>query len=168
MKPTNTTKVGTKLVDGGVVYEVYKILDEKLQDKEERIIHYRPYYKNINNTTLVCSVPESSLPNTALRPPVSKKDIDELFFYLSAKLKQNKELIIDDAESILYMNNIRDIAYVIKKFWKESVKKEVDFKKSKKDLLEKAILMITEEVALVTGTSLDTARKRITSALNKH
>ena len=168
MKPTNTTKVGTKLIDGGVVYEVYKILSEKLQDKEERIIHYRPYYKNVTNNTLQCSVPESKLLVTALRSPVSKHDIDELFFYLSAKLKQNRELEIDDAAAILSMNNIREIAFVIKKYWKESIKNGIDFKKSKKDLLEKAIDMITEEVALVTDLSLDNAREKITSALNGH
>ncbi|KKQ52750.1 hypothetical protein A2865_04120 [Candidatus Woesebacteria bacterium RIFCSPHIGHO2_01_FULL_39_17] len=168
MKPSNTTEVGTKLIDGGVVYIVYKILKEKLQDKEERIIHYKPYFKNVYNSTLVCSIPESSILNTDLRIPASKKEIKELLFYLSVKLRKNKELDLDDASAILSLNNISDAAYVIRKFWKESLKKGVDFKKSKKDLLKKAINMIIEEVALVTKTSPDSARENITTALNRH
>ncbi|KKQ98771.1 MAG: hypothetical protein UT24_C0001G0052 [Candidatus Woesebacteria bacterium GW2011_GWB1_39_12] len=167
---SNKTEIGTKLIEKGVVYEVFKILKQKLQDqdKEERIIHYKPYFKNVYNNTLICSIPESSILSCNLRTPASKEEIRELFFYLSVKSKKNKELDIDDASAILSLNNIRETAYVIRKYWKESLKKGIDFKKSKKDLLKKAIDMIIEEVALVTKTSPDGAREKITSALNSH
>ncbi len=168
MKPNNQTKVGSILIEGGIVYKVYKVKPEIINGKSEKILYYRPYYKNINNNTLDCSIPESSLAFSNLRQPHTKEEIDKFFKHLSSEMNERKDLDIEDAATILKLNDIYDIAFVIKFYWKESIKDGVTFTKTKSDLLKRAVSTIIEEVAFVMGTSMETAGDKITKHLNSY
>jgi RNA polymerase-interacting CarD/CdnL/TRCF family regulator len=67
---------------------------------------------------------------------------------------------------MLSLNDIRKVAFVIKKYWKEQRKKRLEFTKVKRDLLEKAIDLISEEIAFVTQTSLVNTKLKIARVLN--
>jgi RNA polymerase-interacting CarD/CdnL/TRCF family regulator len=165
MGKTKRFKVGSKLIEKGVVYRVYKIEIEKTNGKVERVIHYRPYYTDYVNSTLVCSIPESSLDEN-IRRPVSKKEINELLRDLSKKSRKRNSLDAVKAKKILNSNDIHKTAKVLKKYWREKKRNGASFTGTKRGILEIAINRIIEEIAIVKGTSLDKAKKEITSALN--
>ena len=166
MENQTKIKVGSKLVDGGTVYLVTKIAIEKVLDKSEKVLYYKPFYKNVNNAGLYCSIPERNLSVANIRMPLTKEEIDELFSVLATGVKEKTELEVDEALNILSLNKTLEIAYVIKKYSKEKAKKGTDFGKTKNDLLEKAFALITEEVALVTKTSPEDAKNKLSSAMN--
>lgn len=166
MTTIQNIKVGTKLIDGGVAYKVIKITTEKIEDRDEKILYYKPFFANSNNSSLQCSIPEKNLSVANIRTPLSKEKIDELFSILEAKIKLKTEMETDEALGILALNDTFELAQVLKKYSKEKNKKGPDFPKTKNDLLTRALDMIAEEVALVTNTSLEVAKLNITSALN--
>jgi RNA polymerase-interacting CarD/CdnL/TRCF family regulator len=156
-------KVGNKIIEKGRVYKVYKIENEKIGDKVERIIHFRPYFKNSIDGTLVCSIPECNIDHITIRKPVSKNEVGEMLEYLSRRSRKNKIIDVIKAKPVLNLNDMRKTAKIIKRCWWE--KKDSGLTKTKKDILEVGIERIVEEVALVTGVSIKTAREKITIAL---
>ena len=60
-------RVGSKLIEGGRVYKIFKI--------EEEIIYYKPYFSKKADTSMICSIPKHNLSSTLIREPLSKKDI---------------------------------------------------------------------------------------------
>ncbi len=164
--PTQT-KIGRIFVDGGSVYIVHKIKVEQTKDKTEKIIYYRPYYKSISNNTLECSIPESSIELSNLKEPHTKPEINEFLEYLASKTVKKEDVDLENPQTVLNLNDIYKLAYVIKYFWKEYNTEGATLTKTKYNLLNKAIDAITEEVALVLGVTLERAKELITKELNK-
>ncbi len=158
-------KIGSKLIERGIVYKVYKIEIEKTNGKVERIIHYRPYYTDYINSTIVCSIPESSLDEN-IRGPISKKEMNQLLRGLSKKSRKRSTLDVIKAKKVLNSNDIHKTARILKKYWRERKREGASFTRTKKDILETAISRIIEEIALVKGISLDKAKEKVTIALD--
>ena len=161
-------RIGSKLIEDGKVYKVYKITEDRRREASERIIHFRPHYQNSINYSLICSIPECNLVHTDIRPPVSKKEMLEILRYLSKRSNKRHEADAVDAKSTLNLNNVYETAKVLKVFWREKRKKDVTITKTKKDILEMAINHMVEEVALVIGVSIDNAKRKIDLALKNY
>jgi len=161
-------RIGSKLIESGKVYRVFKISFEKSNGIRERIIHYRPHYQNSTNDSLVCSIPECNLEHTNTRRPITKKEISQILKYLSKRSNRKIEIDVVIAKTTLNLNSVHESAKVAKGFWREKNKKDVNFTKTKKDVLETAIDHMVEEVALVIGVSIDNARQKITIALHNY
>lgn len=119
MESSKTYKVGDKLVERGKVYRIFKVEKKKTNGEIERVIHYCPYYKNSMNKTLICSIPESSLINSSIREPVSKKEIKELILNLSKKTRKASDLNTDQAKATLNLNDIHKTANILRRYWRE-------------------------------------------------
>lgn len=166
MKNDKKLQVGSKFVEHGRVYNVFKIERKKIEEKIERIIFYRPYFKNFKNNTLICSIPEKNIKEyTHIRAPISKKDLTELLKNFPKKTKDEKNVDIVEAKTILTSNDIEKTAEVFKRFWREKQRSGVDFTKAKKDILAKAVDSMIEEAALVLETSLEKAQEKIESSI---
>jgi RNA polymerase-interacting CarD/CdnL/TRCF family regulator len=164
----NKTKIGKILVDGGSVYIVHKIKLEVVREKPEKVIYYRPLYKSISNNTLECSIPESNLEISNLKDPHTKAEIKDLMDYLSAKSFKKEDVDLENTTSVLSLNDIYKIAYLIKHFWKEYNTEGVTLTKTKYNLLNHAIDAITEEISHVMGTTLEKGKQAIIKELNKY
>lgn len=161
-------RIGNKLVEAGRVYKVFKISFENSNGRKERTIHYKPHYQGINTESLVCSIPECNLEHTDIRTPIKKAEMSQLLEYLSKKSNRKWEVDVVNAKTTLNLNDVHETARVAKVFWREKMKKNVNFTKTKKDVLEAAIDQMVEEVALVIGISVNTAKEKITVALEKY
>ena len=161
----NDIKIGSKIVDGGTVYEVFKIEKSKNGDGTQRIIFYRPFFEDLVNGDIVCSIPEINMTPPDMRKPVSKKEVEEVFILLSKRSNKSVEVDIIKAKDVLKLNSIFKTAEVLKNVYKEKMRKGDEFSKSKKDLLNMSFKKIIEEIALVYRVSLSTAEKKINSAL---
>jgi RNA polymerase-interacting CarD/CdnL/TRCF family regulator len=161
-------RIGNKLIEGGKVYKIFKISFEDSNGKRERTIHYRPHYQGTNTDTLVCSIPECNMEHTDIRIPIKKSEMGQLLKYLSKRSNKKWEVDVVNAKTILNLNDVHETARVAKVFWREKMKKDVNFTKTKKDVLESAIDRMVEEVALVIGISVNTAKEKITIALQRY
>lgn len=166
MGKTKRLKIGSKLIEKGKTYRVFKIKKKKIEDKYQRIIYYKPFFKNSLNESIVCSIPESSIINAHIRKPVSKDKIDEVLTVLSKRIRERQPLDIIKAKDILNSDDIFKTAKILKRYWKAQKREGEALSKSKKDVLNLAIDRIVEEVALVSGISLSKAKDKIIAALN--
>jgi len=157
-------KVGSRIIECGKVYTVYKIEERLVGDKTQRIIFYKPHFVNSNYGTVICSMPEDNLTEANVRQPISTAELKEIIGKLSAK---PQELVLDaiDAKLTLNGNDIYKSVEILKVYWKEKNENKDAFSKSKKDILELAFEKVIEEVAVVKGVTLDAARLTLTSAL---
>jgi len=162
MAKTRKVNVGSKFIEMGRVYRVFKIEQNKAG---ERILHYRPYYKALSNSTTICSIPEKNLERGNIRFPVSRTELKGVIESLSAT-DGGMEADVVESKSVLKENDIYKSAEILKCFWCERQKEE-EMKKSKRDVMELAIERIVEEVALVHKVSLEKARADILSALER-
>ena len=161
-------RIGSKLIEAGKVYRVYKISFDKNNGKRERTIHYKPHYQNSINGSLVCSIPECNLEHTDIRKPITKTEIGQVLKYLSKRSNKKQEVDVVIAKTILNLNDVYETAKVAKGFWKEKHRKDVNFTKYKTDVLEMAISKMVEEVALIFEVSVDNAKQKITVALENY
>ncbi len=167
MSEEKTYKVGDKIVEFGQVFRIFKI--ETYEDgagKIERILHFRPFFKSNENKGMVCSIPETNLKETKIRPPISRDNVKELILKLSTKPKREMETDINTVKEALGHNDVFQTALVLRTLWVEKTTSET-FTKSKKDMLEMAVSRLVEEVALVVDLTLDKADDRIKGALAK-
>ena len=164
---SDTIKIGSKIIEGGTAYEVFKIEKSKKGNGDTTLVYYRPYFNISNNSDIVCSIPEHNISPPEMRKPSSKIEIEEVFVYLSKKSNGNIEVDIMKSKDILRQNSLTQTAEVLKEVFREKKSKGEEFSKSKKDLLEASISKMVEEIALVYRVSLATAEKKISSALDK-
>ena len=158
-------RVGSKIIERGKVHRVFKISKRKINGESERIIHFKPFYKNDTNRTLTCSIPESSFDETTMRKPASKEEVDSIIKLLSKGVRLRRPIDTNKAKDILKENDIWDTAQILRKFWHERRLREDGFTKTQKDVLEMALERVVQEVALVMGGSLTKAEEKITSVL---
>lgn len=162
----NKIKVGSKIIERGKVFRVFKITMTRYNGKQERVIHYRHHFDDSVDSSLVFSIPESSIEYPDIRKPVSKNEIVEVLQFLSKRTRNEDKLDIADAKMVLNLNDIYKTAEIIKKYHKEKNGSEEDFSKVKRDLLNTAIEIIIEEIALVHKVSLNSAKQQVSLALN--
>ena len=164
---SDNIKIGSKIIEGGTAYEVFKIEKTKNGNETTKIVYYKPFFEDSNNGGIVCSIPVDNISPPEMRKPVSKSEIEEIFVFLSKRTKGNIDVDITQAKDTLKLNSLTKTAEVLKDVFKEKKAKGEEFSKSKKDLLEAAIGKMIEEIALVYRVSLSTAEKKISSALDK-
>lgn len=159
-------KVGDKIVEIGQVFRIFKIKREKNGEGEyERVIYFKPYYNTKYATDLVCSIPEKNIDKTHIRKPISRGELKVLF----QKLKKRKRIAdfpsITKTKENLKSADLSDTINVLKILYREKKKKPESFTKSKKEVLNSALDKVVQEFALVSGASLEKARKKINLAL---
>lgn len=158
-------RVGSRVVEGGKVYRIFKIEEKKKNGKIRRILHYRPFFKEISDSTLVCSIPENSLDISNIRRPISKEAVGKMMTQLAKKGEVKTQIDHNIAKELLNSNDVYKVSKVVRKYWKEKRSNESEFTKNKKDILENAVGKIVEEVALAYKVSLKTAEEKIKLAL---
>ena len=160
-----TIKVGSRLVEKGKIYRVYKIEKTQRNGESDRIIHYKPFFSGTVNADIICCVPETSLEEINVRYPLPKEDIDRILAKLSIKVNKIGDLDVIASKEALRENNLEITAEIVHRFWVASKRVEENFTKSNRDLLEHAMLHFIEEVALVYNITLETARAKTLAAL---
>ncbi|HLA03650.1 hypothetical protein A3D84_03290 [Candidatus Woesebacteria bacterium RIFCSPHIGHO2_02_FULL_42_20] len=165
MSSPGNIKIGSKLVEGGKVYTVYKIEEKTIDGAPRRIICYKPHFSDYTNDTVVCSLPEDNLQEANIRRPISLTELENIIRNLSSG-PQREELDVVEAKVTLGGNDIYESVEILKIYWREKNKNEEGFTKAKKDILNLALEKIVEEVALIQKTSLEAARTAITKALS--
>ena len=165
MSNNKRLKVGNKLIEQGKVHRIFKITEKKIDGKKVRIIHFKPYFKNAINNSLVCSIPEPSIKDTNLRSLVSKDDVKVVLAKLAKRSKRTKPIDNNEAGDILKLNNIKKTVQLARKFWSEKNNEDINFTKRKKDILEDSIMCIAQEIACVLNIPLNKAEEKINSAL---
>ena len=169
MSGNENIRVGSKLIEGGRVYKIFKI--------EEEIIYYKPYFsKKViytekferefkkADTSMICSIPKHNLSSTLIREPLSKKDI-QIFLKGLAIEPENYEIDNNEAKNILNLNDLKETMKLLCRYWKEKNKTETNFSESKKRVLVAAAERICEEIACVFEISLEKAENKLTAAL---
>ncbi|MFC1790051.1 hypothetical protein ACFLZP_01050 [Patescibacteria group bacterium] len=160
--------IGDKIIDFGQVYRIFKIQKEKsTEDKREKVLYFRPYYKNEHNKDLVCSIPAANIKLTQIRKPASKKKIKHLLGRLAAKRSKNKPPSALQAKEKLKLNSPTITAKTLKMFWLDKQDPLTNFTSNKQDLLELTMSRLVEEVAFVFQIPLAKARRKINHALDK-
>ncbi len=168
MRNGQKLRVGNKLIEYGKVYRVFKIEKKGIDGKTERIIHYKPFFVNSLNDTLICSIPESGLKEANIRRPISKVEVRDLVKVLRKRTKVIKPIDANEAKDAMKLNDIYETAKVLRKFWREKKKKKDTFTKNKSDVLESAMQRVVEEFAIVQKISLTKAKERLESTLNRN
>ena len=156
MSGNENIRVGSKLIEGGRVYKIFKI--------EEEIIYYKPYFSKKADTSMICSIPKHNLSSTLIREPLSKKDI-QIFLKGLAIEPENYEIDNNEAKNILNLNDLKETMKLLCRYWKEKNKTETNFSESKKRVLVAAAERICEEIACVFEISLEKAENKLTAAL---
>lgn len=158
-------RVGSKIIEGGKVYRVFKIKKVKSDGESDRIIFYKPYFKDDINRTVVCSIPESSLIDTHIRSPITKIEVDEVFIELSRRIRGENQIDVTKDKTDLILNDIDVTVQLIRRYWREKTVNTDGFSKTKRDFLERAVDIVAQEVAVVKNTSLENAVDKVFSAL---
>jgi RNA polymerase-interacting CarD/CdnL/TRCF family regulator len=150
-------KVGSKFVERGEVYEVFKICKGK--------IYYRPFFAKSRNNSFVCSIPRENLEMINIRKPITKSELKEVLKSLSRKSKAEIKLDITAAKSTLNLNQIDKSVSVIRRFWAVKTREGDGFTRAKGEVLKLAVSRIVEEVALVGKLTPEKAEEKIKLAL---
>lgn len=158
MASTPRFKVGDKIVDFGQVYRVFKV--------KEKIVFFKPYFKNKLNNGMVCSIPIGNFTKTKMRKPIKKKELKLLMKRLGRKMRKDKLLETTLAKDLLNFNDPQKTVRVLRSLWREKVDDSINFTKSKKDAFELAIKRFAEEVAFLLDVSVEKSREKIETALN--
>jgi len=158
-------RMGGKIIEGGRVFRIYKTEKKKIEGKPERVIFYRPYFKDESVRTITCSIPESNLNETSIRNPVSTKELKEVLYMLAKKMRGGRPLDINRAKVELTLNDLMVTAKIVRRYWREKQKSPENFTKTKDRVLEQAMRRLCEEFAVVQKTSLVSAEKSILRVL---
>ena len=159
-----TIGIGSKLIEKGQVYRVFSIKREKINGSYEKVIYYKPYYKDSINSSVVCSIPIRSIEDTLIRRPITKGEANGILKGLSKRTRA-KSLDTNAAKDSLKLNDIYESARVLRRYWREKKRNKESFTKSQKDVLEVAFNRIIEEIALIYKISPTRSREKLTNAL---
>jgi len=158
-------KVGDKIIDGGQVFRIFKIEKTTTEDgNDDKLLHFRPFFKIGENSDYECTIPLSSLEEAEIRMPLSLKEAKDLVKTLAKKSK-NPFSDINEAKDLLKTNDPKDIVAIIRKLSEEQRKNADNFTKSKKDVLKAAFEKLDQEIAIANKTTLEKARTKIEGAL---
>lgn len=159
-------KVGDKIVELGQVFRIFKIQKKKNGDgKFEDVVFFRPYYKPAHSQNFVCSIPLENIEKTEIRRPISKKRVKVILNKLKKSKKNGDFPPILQLKDLLKSNKTSHTVRVVRILSKEKKTNPDNFSKSKRDIFESAVERLVQEIAIVTGVTQKTARKKIDSAL---
>ncbi len=168
MKNNTPLKVGDKIVDFGQVYRIFKIEKRKnTEGKREKVISFKPFFRNRQNKGLVCSIPIKNISLTNIRRPISKRKLKELLKRLSKKPETKKPINTKKARNTLNLNGVQKAAQVLKRIWLDKNDGSTNLTKAKRDILDLSMKRLVEEVAFVFGISVAQARKKIKRRLKR-
>ena len=102
MEKDKTFKVGDKIIHFDQVYKIFKIKGGKNKDK---VIFFRRYFKGKEHRKLVFSIPISSIDETRVRKPLSKKKLKDLLKTLGQKSKLKTAINIVKAKEQFESNS---------------------------------------------------------------
>lgn len=160
-------RVGTKIIEAGRVYRIFKINKKKFNGKTEKCIHYRPFFKNSPQRQITCSMPETSFLSSNIRKPASKKTISELLTYLSKKAGGLTPLDAVKAKAdLVSKNDFKVNIKILRKCWAEKKRKENGLTRRKQEVFNIVLEGLTEEIALAYRISLQTAENKIMEKLH--
>lgn len=162
MKKKKKFEVGDKIVEFGQVFKIFKIKKVKNSDgKLESVIFFKPCYTTNELASIVCSIPVKNIEKAEIRRSISQKKLKELIKKLRKKTEEENFSNINEAKELLKSSDPADTVKLLKRLWKEKNKESENFSKSKRDLFNSAMERLVQEFALVSGVSLEKARKRI-------
>jgi RNA polymerase-interacting CarD/CdnL/TRCF family regulator len=161
-------KVGDKIVDYGQVFRIFKIRIRKVfGGKKVECIFYKQHFRRDKNQPLVCSIPKSNVKEANLRKPVSEEKIEKTLKLLGEK--PNHETIINATKAATYFkeNNPLETARLLRLLWLEKQDEEKKLSNRKKNIYQKALRNLVEEMAVVQNIGLKEARNKIRRRLKK-
>jgi len=161
-------KVGDKIVDYGQVFRIFKVGILKIfSGKKVECIFYKQHFIRDKHQPLVCSIPRSNVKEANLRKPVSEEKIEKTLKLLGEK--PNQEIIVNATKADIYFkeNNPLETARLLKLLWLEKQDEEKKLSNRKKNIYQKALRNLVEEMAVVQNISLKEARKKICGRLTK-
>ncbi len=149
-------KVGDKVINFGSAYRIFKI-----KGKKDKILFFKPFFKNNSNRGLVYSIPEANLRQTNIRRPFSQRKLLDLLKKVSKRRKVKMARNTAKLKEVLNQNEPVKTLGVLKQLADEQKKNPDGFTISKHNLFKLALKKIQEEAALSFGTSLSKAEERI-------
>lgn len=159
-------RVGDKIVDYGRVFRIFKVKKEKNGDGEvERVIYFKPYYKEKGSPSIVCSIPLNNIEKTEIRKPLSVDEVKLLFRKLKRRKKFEENTDLGKTKELLRGNDPVSNVNLIRILWVEKKYKSEYFSKNKRDVFDLAIDRFAQEFALVKGLSLKEAKEIVYLAL---
>lgn len=167
IKTDQTFKVGDKIINFNKAYIIFKITKQLDKNNKEKIMSFRPYFPAKEKRFLTFSIPLNNINKTSIRKPISKKELNELLSELAKTPVVKTPIDISKIRDELNLNNLKTRVQIIKRLWREKNDKTANFTKSKQDVLDLAIKLLLEEVALVRNISLEKADKKIKMALKR-
>ena len=158
--------VGDKIVEFGQVFRIFKIKRQKnAEGKRERLIFFRPYFKDKKDNSIIYSIPSKSIQKTNIRRPLTKRELRKLLKELSEKVEVKRKINIIKAKEILNSNDPHKIVRVLRRLWADKNDQSTNFTKSKKDVFKLSIKRLVEETAYIEKLPLKTAKEKIKEAL---
>jgi len=159
--------VGDKIINFNKVYIIFKIIEQKVKDKKEQIISFRPFFQTEKKNSLTFSIPVDNIDKTNIRKPISKKELKELLSELSKASNLETPIDLNRINEELNLNDPNAHVEILKCLWKEKNDETTNFTKTRNDVLGLTIKLLLEEVALVSGVSLKEAEEKIKTALKR-
>lgn len=160
-------RVGDKIVEFGQVFNIFQIKNQKTTDgKFEKVVFFKPYFKINNASNIICSIPLNNIEKTEIRKPITTKELKRLFKRLKKANSNNFALSIIKAKELLKSDNPLTMIKLLRILYKEKKTQPDSFSKSKKDVFESAMNKLVQEFALVSRSTPDKAREKITFALS--
>jgi len=162
-------KKGDFIIDFG---QVFQIIDTKTITNPtgtDTLLIFSPFFKPDQESEITSSIPLKNIDKTTIRPPISRKQVQEVLDVLSDK-KIKKDIIVVDvltAKAVLNQNNPYEIAQTVRKIYLEKICKDMKFTGSKNYIFELLISRLAEEIALVLDISPDKATTKIHNQLKK-
>jgi RNA polymerase-interacting CarD/CdnL/TRCF family regulator len=166
MRDGKQFKVGDKIVEFGKVFRIFKVKkQENAEGKKERLIFFRPYFKDKKDNSIIYSIPSKGIRKTNIRRPLTKRELRKLFKKLSKKTAVKNPVNVGQAKEVLNSNNPDEIVEVIRRLWAEKSNQSTNFTMSKKEAFKLSIKRLVEETAYIERLSLKNARKKIKGTL---
>jgi len=161
-------KVGDIIIDFSHVYRVFKIEKRKsAEDKKEKVIYFKLYYKTKQNKDLVCSIPVKNIGLTHIRKPISKNKMKKLLKKLSEKEDEERFINMNQAKEKLKLNKPSTTAQILKGLWLDKQDESTNFTDNRRNLLNLSMKQLVEEIAFVFGISVAQAKGKIKRRLKK-
>lgn len=161
-------KVGDKIIDFGQVYRIFRIEKRQIaKDQNEKIIHFKPYYKTEQNRDLSCSIPIKNIGLTNIRKPISRSRMSELLKKLSEK--EDKKMVVNtiQAKQKLKSDKPGVTIQILKGLWMDKQDETTNFTGNKQNFLKLSMQRLVEEVAFVFDISVVQAGNKIRGKLKK-
>lgn len=160
-------KKGDVIIRFGTVHKIYQVdTVEKEDGEKDRVIHFKPVYKNRRNETLRLSIPLSSIDKTTIRLPSTKTALREELKFLRTGDYQRTPFNRIKVKRIVNSNELHDVARVLKTLWEEKRDEERNFTISKRNTYKMVLHRFQQEATYVLEMTLDEAEDTIITALD--